>query len=252
MPSFTQTESINAVITGASGAIGKAMLALLAARTDVGRIFALSRSGPPESSGEVDDSKITWVNFDADQSESLCLAAEQVSAQCDRLHLVFNAVGILHQGDVQPEKSVKDLSEAQLLRVFTVNSFVLPLLARQLSSLLKHKEGSMFASLSARVGSISDNRLGGWYSYRASKAAHNMLLKTLSLEWKISHPRTTCIALHPGTVKSALSAPFVNDRYKNRVLTPDESASHLWQVMASCGPDQTGSFFAWDGTEIPW
>ena len=110
----------------------------------------------------------------------------------------------------------------------------------------------MLASLSARVGSIEDNQMGGWYSYRASKAAHNMLLKTLAREWRVSHKNVAVVALHPGTVQSRLSEPFVTARYRNRVLAGEESAEALLAVIGGLNAKDTGSFLDWQGKAIPW
>jgi NAD(P)-dependent dehydrogenase (short-subunit alcohol dehydrogenase family) len=117
---------------------------------------------------------------------------------------------------------------------------------------MRHPEPAVLASLSARVGSIEDNELGGWYSYRAAKAAQNMLLRTLSREWSLSHRNVSVVALHPGTVESALSAPFISKSYSKRVLTANESAAALITVIDTLRPEQSGEFFDWQGTRIPW
>ena len=122
----------------------------------------------------------------------------------------------------------------------------------ELEPLLKASRTPRFVSLSARVGSIGDNRLGGWYAYRASKAALNMLLKTLAIEWRRSMPTLVCAALHPGTVATALSDPFVSGRNVRQLFTPKESAGHLLNVLNDLTPDDSGGFYAWDGQEIPW
>jgi NAD(P)-dependent dehydrogenase (short-subunit alcohol dehydrogenase family) len=133
-----------------------------------------------------------------------------------------------------------------------VNAGFLVLLANALSGQLKHSEPAVFASLSARVGSITDNGLGGWYSYRASKAAHNMLLKTLAREWGVSHKNVCLLALHPGTVATRLSEPFVTESYRKRVLTTAECSAALLQVIGGTTARQSGSFLSWEGEEIPW
>lgn len=126
------------------------------------------------------------------------------------------------------------------------------MLAQGFSKTLRHDDPGILASLSARVGSIADNDMGGWYSYRASKAAHNMLLRTLSREWRISHRNVTVLALHPGTVASALSQPFVSPTYARRVLQPDECAAYLLQVLKERSTSDSGSFYDWRGEPIPW
>ncbi len=190
--------------------------------------------------------------MDAEQPETISRAGEAVVAEADRVHLLFNTIGVLHDGDMQPEKRVRDLHPESFQRAMAVNALCLPLLAAAFSRALKHDRPAMVASLSARVGSIEDNEAGGWYSYRASKAAHNQLLRTLSREWRVSHRNTSVVALHPGTVTSRLSQPFVGPSYPNRLLSPDECAGHLYQVMAGLTSAQSGQFYDWQGKPIPW
>ena len=151
-----------------------------------------------------------------------------------------------------PEKRLRDLEPGNALHSFQVNALSLAHVAGAFGPLMRHGAPSVLASLSARVGSIGDNRQGGWYSYRMSKAAHNMLLRTLALEWKISHRNAIVVALHPGTVRSRLSAPFVTDRYANRVLQPAECAAALLGVIGNLSRDDSGRFLDWQGEEIPW
>ena len=179
-------------------------------------------------------------------------AAAAASGLIERAHLLINTVGMLHSASQQPEKRLQSLKPQQLQQSFLINATLLPLLAQAFSKLLRHDEPALLASLSARVGSIEDNQTGGWYSYRASKAAHNMLLKTLALEWKVSHRNTTVVALHPGTVSSRLSKPFLTARYKKRVLTPPECAEALLGVISQLHPDNSGKFYDWQGQLIPW
>jgi NAD(P)-dependent dehydrogenase (short-subunit alcohol dehydrogenase family) len=165
---------------------------------------------------------------------------------------LINTVGLLHANGIQPEKRLKDIQTKAFQHAMAVNALFPALLAEGFSKALRHDQAAMLASLSARVGSITDNGLGGWYSYRASKAAHNMLLRTLSREWRVSHRNVTVVALHPGTVDSALSRPYVGASYGKRVLSPDEAATHLLQVMRDLTPADSGSFFDWRGEPIPW
>jgi len=144
------------------------------------------------------------------------------------------------------------VSASNLVRAFETNAVSTILLAKAVEPLLRASRRPVFASLSARVASIGDNRLGGWYAYRASKAALNMLIKTLSIEWSRFSPGITCVALHPGTVRTALSEPFVARRDDDGVFSPSRAADHLLKVVSSLQPTQTGNFFAWDGQEIPW
>ena len=242
-----QQPAINVVVAGGGG-IGAAVAERLLEHYPVERLFLLQRSERRAPA----DSRCTTIPVDATRPETITEAGRIVGDACDALHLVFNAVGILHGDGFTPEKRLKDVSPEALMRLATVNAFFLPQLAGAFSPLLRHGDPSILASVSARVGSITDNGMGGWYSYRASKAAHNMLLKTLSREWRVSHKHCAVVALHPGTVKTALSEPYTPANYKKRVLTPAESAEAMLSVLETMSPEQSGSFYAWDGEPIPW
>jgi len=236
--------AFNAMVVG-EGAIGAALVDALLCCGNLESLVVLRRSSGDTRA----DPRLHYLPFDAGASD-MPPSLEGLGLQ--RLHLLINTIGILHGPTMQPEKRLKDLELDNLQHAFTVNATVLPRLAQAYAPLLRHSEPALLASLSARVGSIEDNRLGGWYSYRASKAAHNMLLRTLAREWRVSHRNVTVTALHPGTVKSRLSEPFVTEGYRNRVLEPAESARSLIEVMASLGPGDSGSFYDWRGEPIPW
>ncbi|MEZ5571019.1 MAG: SDR family NAD(P)-dependent oxidoreductase [Halioglobus sp.] len=239
--------AFNAVIVG-DGAIGTALLHSLLQCRGLQRAVVLRRSDRPSAQ----DTRITRLRFDASDPDSITRAAAAACESLERVHLLINTVGMLHSSAQQPEKRLRNLQPQQLQQSFLVNATLLPLLAHSFGRLLRHDEPAMLASLSARVGSIEDNHTGGWYSYRASKAAHNMLLKTLAHEWKVSHRNTTVVALHPGTVMSGLSKPFLTSAYKNRVLTPTQSADAMLSVMRQLRPQHTGNFYDWQGQRIPW
>jgi len=240
-------DAINVAVAG-SGGIARALVARLLADYPVATLHCLQRSDEPVS----DDPRVTTVFCDATEPASIVAAAASVAASCDRLHLVINAVGLLHGAGLRPEKRLQDVSAEALVTLATVNAFFLPQLAGALAPLLRHDEPAILASLSARVGSITDNGMGGWYSYRASNAAHNMLLRTLAREWRLSHKHCSVIALHPGTVKTALSEPYTPANYRKRVLSPRECAAALLGVLAGVEPSCSGSFLDWQGEEIPW
>ena len=247
MSNALQQDGINVVVAG-SGGIGKAVIDRLLGHYDVNRLFVLQRS--ERFTG--DDERVTTVPVDATNPESIRRATDAVAEACDQLHLVFNAVGMLHGDGFEPEKRLKDVTLEALTHLSAVNAFFLPQLGAGLAPLLRHSAPSVLASISARVGSIADNQMGGWYSYRASKAAHNMLLKTLSREWRVSHKHCAVIALHPGTVETELSVPYTPSNYPNRVLSPAESAEAMLKVLEGLEAADTGSFYAWDGEKIPW
>ncbi len=242
-----QQERLNVVIVG-NGAIGTALASSLLQQENIGQLFILQRN----DCVMFDDPGVTTVRFNALEPETIVAAASTVESVVGRIHLMINTVGLLHSEQQQPEKRLNRLDPANLQRSFAINAMLLPVLVQAFSSLLRHQEAALFASLSARVGSIEDNQLGGWYSYRASKAAHNMLLRTISREWRLTHRNAMIIALHPGTVESRLSRPFVSPGYKNTVHTPAECAGHLLQVLANLDDDASGGFFDWKGEAIAW
>ncbi len=240
-------EAINAVIVG-NGGIGSALCRALHERGNVGSIALLGRS-------EVDlpsDTRVLQCHVDARQPGTLDAAADEVRRQMGEVHLLINTVGVLHGESLRPEKRLRDLQLADAMDAFQVNAMFLAAVASAFGPLLRHGDPALLASVSARVGSIEDNQLGGWYSYRASKAAHNMLLRTIAREWKVSHRNAIVVALHPGTVRTRLSAPFISDNYRNRVLEPAECAASLLAVLAGLAPDDSGRFFDWQGKSIPW
>lgn len=168
------------------------------------------------------------------------------------LRLVLLCSGLLHATDLQPEKRLAQVQREALQRSFAVNAFGPILLARALEPLLPRDRPVHFASLSARVGSIGDNRLGGWYAYRAAKAAQNQLLRTLAIEWRRRLPLATVTLLHPGTTATALSEPFRSGVPAERLFSPQRAAEQLLDVLAVQAPETSGAFLAWDGQPIPW
>lgn len=171
-------------------------------------------------------------------------------AGLERLDGLVNVAGLLHDGAMQPERRLEHVEPEHFARAFAVNATGPLLLARHAFPLLDHGGRAVLANLSARVGSIGDNRLGGWYAYRASKAAQNMITRTLSIELGRRAPGVIVVGLHPGTVATDLSAPF--RRRAKRVFEPTEAAGHLLSVLDRLTPKASGQVFAWDGQPIPW
>jgi NAD(P)-dependent dehydrogenase (short-subunit alcohol dehydrogenase family) len=239
--------AVNVLVAGGGG-IGAALVEELLQRSNVARVVCLQRSAKTPMS----DPRCESLSLDVEDADSVAAAMVQVAARCDRLHLAINTVGMLHNAALAPEKRVRDVSQAALHKLFAVNAAFLPAFANGVSALMRHDEPAVLASLSARVGSIGDNQMGGWHSYRASKAAHNMLLRCIAQEWKISHRNACVTALHPGTVATPLSTPYTPANYSRRVLQPGESARALLHVLSQQRPADTGSFLDWQGKEIPW
>lgn len=179
-------------------------------------------------------------------SEDITTAVQHIP---DDIDVVIIATGFLHDDTLFPEKKLTDVQPQNLNKNYIINA-QLPIMWAQAIASKLNKNGAVFASLSARVGSVSDNKLGGWYSYRMSKAALNMGLKTLSIEWARTLPNTIVLGVHPGTVATALSAPFQKNVSAEKLFTPEQSAAYLWGVIGrSCLAD-SGKIFAWDGQEI--
>ncbi len=240
-----------AAVIGATGGIGRAIIERLVDSGSFERIHALSRSGTGKTRPGA-PSSVSEHRLDFDDPRTIGEAAAAVADE-GPLDFVFIATGILHDGDaIQPEKSMRDIEADRLERVFAINTIGPVLVAKHFLPLMRPKRRTVFAALSARVGSISDNRLGGWIAYRSSKAALNMALKTLSIEQARSRPESIVVALHPGTVRSALSEPFTERVPDDKLFSPEKAAEHLLAVVDGLEADDTGGFFAWDGKPVSY
>lgn len=239
------------LIAGASRGIGRALVEALLQHDDVDCVFALARSWDGHTLSN--DDRLHLVAADLADDKARADLVARVSEQCDQLDLVINTVGFLHEPEgQQPEKSLRQVNMAALQHSFAVNAGVPILLAQALLPLLRGHRRCVFASLSARVGSIGDNRLGGWYAYRASKAAQNMLMRTFAIEWRRLNRESICVLLHPGTTDTGLSAPFQANVPEGKLFTTQFVAERLLAVIAERTPEDSGNFYAWDGQPIPW
>lgn len=237
---------LRAIIIGSSGGIGGAFIDALAASDQVSHIYALSRQGHSHPS-----SKVANLTFDFTDESSIEAAAEAL-----REHGAFDiciiATGLLQGEGITPEKNMRAMSLGAFQQSFMVNSFGPAVTAKYFLPLMRRDRKAVFAALSARVGSISDNRIGGWYAYRASKAALNMIIKTLSIEFGRRFKDTVIIGLHPGTVDTDLSKPFQGNVPEGKLFTPKFSASQMLKVIDQLRPEDSGSLFAWDGQKVPF
>jgi NAD(P)-dependent dehydrogenase (short-subunit alcohol dehydrogenase family) len=222
---------LHALIFGASGGIGAALAGLLEADPAVAGVTRWSRAG----------------GVDLTDPASIAAAAAALTAAPD---LVIIASGVLHGPGLTPEKANSQISADAMARAFAVNTIGPALVARALLPIMPRGRKTVLAALSARVGSISDNRLGGWHSYRASKAALNQLIRTMAIEQARRNPDQVLLALHPGTVDTGLSKPF--QKGVTRLFTPVESARHLLRVIDAATPDQSGLLIDWQGAVIPF
>ncbi|HEX5644615.1 MAG TPA: SDR family NAD(P)-dependent oxidoreductase [Erythrobacter sp.] len=234
----------HAAVFGATGAIGAALCQALA-RGGVECIHAGSRSGQAPA-----HAAIRPFRFDLADEASIAAAAQAMREAPPELVIVASGVLTLEQGP-GPEKSLRQIDPAAMAQVFARNTIGPALVAKHLLPLLPRDRWSVFAVLSARVGSISDNRLGGWHSYRASKAALNMLIRNFAIEQARTHPQSAVVGLHPGTVDSALSAPFQSNLPAGQLTAPDAAAAHLLEVMMRLRPEDSGKVFDWRGEEVP-
>lgn len=233
-----------AVVWGAGG-IGRALAADLVARGGHDRVFLVSRQSNHGNPDGID-------HVTADLLDEASVEAAVASfAQVGTIDTAIVATGTLHNGSRQPEKTMRQIDSAALADVFAVNCIGPALVAKHLLPAMPRKGRAVFAAISARVGSISDNRLGGWHAYRASKAALNMLLKTLSIEWQWRNADAICVGLHPGTVDTDLSKPFQRGVLPEKLFTPEYSAARMLDVLADVSPEDSGAVFAYDGTPVP-
>ncbi|MDJ0277197.1 SDR family NAD(P)-dependent oxidoreductase [Sphingomonas sp. 2R-10] len=231
-----------ALVIGANGGIGSALVAGLAASGRYDRIIAAARSEPATLPANVD-----YRPIDIADPASIAAAAARIDAPLTR---VIVATGTLHDEAAGPERSLRDLDADRLARLFAINTIGPALVLKHFAPLLAKDQPSTIACISARVGSISDNRLGGWYGYRASKAALNQIVRTAAIELARSRPQAVCVALHPGTVDTGLSKPFQRGVPAEKLFTPAYSAERLLAVLDTLTPAQSGRIFAWDGVEI--
>ncbi|MGV3510725.1 MAG: SDR family NAD(P)-dependent oxidoreductase [Novosphingobium sp.] len=229
-------------VFGASGGIGAALTHFLAARKDVGEVHAVSRSKRPS------DGKIIAHRFDLLDESSIAHACTAIGGPLD---LVIVATGrLVRESGEGPEKSWRALDGAAMAELFAINTIGPAMIARHALPLIFRDRPAVFAAISARVGSISDNRLGGWHAYRASKAALNMLVRNLAIELARTHPQAVAVTLHPGTVDTPLSRPFQRGVPAEKLFTPERSAAHLLDVIDGLTSAHSGKLIAWDGAEI--
>lgn len=230
-PLSSLPEGYRALVIGSSGAIGAAFVARLQQDPRCAEVIGLHRQSVPA------------IDFNSEAS-----VADAAAALAGRFHLIINAAGLLHTPRFMPEKKLGDLQLAQMLATFQANAFGPALLLRHFSRLLA-PERALMALLSAKVGSIGDNRLGGWYSYRASKAALNMFIKTAAIEMRRSQPQAVLVALHPGTVSSGLSKPFRGEQIGR---APAVAAAEMLAVLDGLSSADSGEFVSYSGERLPW
>ena len=230
-------------VIGSSGAIGSAFVNHYINDLSVNSIFSFSRS-----SIGIDNNKVKHFSIDIENESSIQNAAKSVEEI--NFDEVIIASGLLHTNEFGPEKSIKDLKADNILKVLNVNTVGTAIIGKYFLPLLNKDNKSVMAFLSARVGSISENKLGGWYAYRASKSALNQVIKTFSIELKRINPKAIIIGLQPGTVDSELSAPFKRSVSNNKLFTAEYSVSQLLEVIERADESSSGNLISWDGEII--
>ncbi|MGK7909831.1 MAG: SDR family NAD(P)-dependent oxidoreductase [Synechococcus sp.] len=248
-----------ALVVGASRGIGLEFVRQLLTIPQFETVWATYRTRESATgllemaqSDMAEGDRLQCLSMDVTDEGQIASGLVEIKQQTKHLHLVVNCVGILHDDTMRPEKGLRQLEMEQLTRYFQTNSIPSALLAKHLLPLLKHRDRSVFASISAKVGSIGDNFLGGWYGYRASKAALNMLMRTAAIEYRRKSPETIIVTLHPGTTDTDLSKPFQSNVPPEKLFSTERTVSQLLDVISGLELEDSGQFFNWDGQPLPW
>lgn len=247
------TDLRTALVVGASGGIGRAIARRLLQESGIQRVYATYRQANNAATLlAIDDDRLRTLKVDITSADDLQSLAANIRADQGHPDFVINCAGLLHEDALQPEKSLSQCNQDALARLFQVNSIAPLMLAKAILPLIPRNRAGHFAVLSAMVGSIGDNRLGGWYGYRASKAALNQLMKTLAVESHRSHPQLCITSIHPGTTDTGLSRPFQANVKPEKLYSPIQSAERILRVIRAGSPEDSGRFVNWDGKLIPW
>ncbi len=225
----------SAMIIGARGGIGAALADVLEQDPNYAQVIRLHRASAPL--------------LDITDEASIAAAAASLTGTHPPISMVIVATGLLHSTQKGPEKGLRELDPDWMMENFRINAVGPALVAKHFLPIMAKQGPICFAALSARVGSISDNRLGGWHSYRASKSALNMLIRNIAIEWQRKNPQSIVVGLHPGTVETALSAPFKGNPAHER-FTPARAAGDMLNVLHGLKPEQSGQIFAYDGSLV--
>jgi NAD(P)-dependent dehydrogenase (short-subunit alcohol dehydrogenase family) len=245
------SDSKSALIVGAGQGIGLEFVRQFLHGDRIDRLYATYRN-PESELLTIVDPRLRCFAMDITVESQIETVIQFIKAETTALHYVINCVGILHEGTMQPEKSLRSLNADQLAYYFQVNSIGAVLLAKHVQSLLKHRDRAILATISAKVGSIGDNHLGGWYGYRASKAALNMFMRSTAIEFKRTCPRAIVVTLHPGTTDTQLSRPFQRNVPPEKLFAVERTVRQLLSVIDGLQESDSGEFFSWDGSRLPW
>ena len=259
------------LLIGGTSGIGKALLEQMIGDDKVEQIFATYHSRQPinpsadpknpDTKNTCTKPKVVWLAMDVTSEPSIKQAIEQIGKHVEHIDWVINAVGLLHNNSHQPEKAVRQLDPEFFTDNMRINALPSLLIAKHIKPLLKaglkankssETDPAIYATISARVGSISDNKLGGWYSYRMSKAALNMGMKTLAIEWSRSLKNVCVAVMQPGTVDTPLSQPFQANVAEEKLFSPQQCAVNLLSVLSQLTAEDSGCFVDWAGQPIDW
>ncbi|RTE85981.1 SDR family NAD(P)-dependent oxidoreductase [Lysobacter sp. N42] len=236
------------LVYGAGGGIGQALVEELLKRHTDAEVYAVSAQKQPSG---LNQDRVKWF-LTPHSLEAMEERLGQWQTEGIMFDGVISTIGWLHDNDNMPERRIEHLNATQLSRYFEVNAIFPMMLLQALKPLLAKDSPAFFAQLSAKVGSIEDNHLGGWYGYRASKAALNMFLKTAAIEFKRTHKKLVISSIHPGTTDSELSKPFQERIPEGKLYTAEQTAERMLNVIEGLTPSQTGGFWFWDGSALPW
>jgi len=237
-------KSLKVLIIGGSGGIGSALIHLFLNTQPETIIYATYRTSKPH----IENARVNWFKVDVSSEHDIRSLADSITT----LDTVINTAGILHLPNSQPEKSITEFNADFFYLNILTNVIPTIHIAKYFSTHLKSKQNTHFVSISARIGSIEDNKIGGWISYRCSKAALNMALKTISVEWRYKLPNCCVFAFHPGTTDTHLSKLFQKNVPANKLFTPEYVAQCLVDLLSTTTPTDSGEFFSYDGKKIPW
>ena len=244
------------IIQGAGQGLGLALATHILKHQDDSVVVATCRE-PEKSSGlrklkQKYTSRLITQKLDVSDEKSIALASTKLSPLIDHISLLVNSSGLLHDDSTYPEKKLADVSAYDLERSYAINAIGPILVLKHFRPLIKRDRKSVIVNVSARVASIEDNRLGGWYSYRSSKASLNQITKTIAIEFSRQLPKSICIAYHPGSVNTRLSKPFLKAIPPEKLFATDYAAAKMVAVIENLKTSDSGSFLAWDGGKIPW
>ncbi|MGR5076602.1 SDR family NAD(P)-dependent oxidoreductase [Photobacterium swingsii] len=240
------------LIIGGSGGIGSALIAHFRTLYPAATLYATYRTAIPTTfkhkSSQSLDTKLHWLALDVTSETEIKNLAEQLP----QLNAIINTVGILYDDAHTPEKTVNECDLTFFQKNIQTNVTPSICIAKYFSRHLKASTPTFFIALSARIGSISDNNLGGWISYRTSKAALNMAMKTISIEWRYKLPHCCVVVFHPGTTDTSFSKPFQRNVPRDQLQTPQFVAQSLVHLLTKLTPKDSGNFYSYDGSNIPW